>query len=189
MKSNFLISSSFDKSIIKKDNFVFYYPDLFGSAISTINSRNMISITKIFRFEAAHAIFGYQGKCGAVHGHSYELHVTVRSEANAYLESPGFIIDFKDLKTIVMETIINKMDHHLMLSGSYIKHHGEKNADNVMAFEVEPSAENLLLYISKELTAALPSNIRLSALKLFETRDSYAEWKNEYTHHRWPGSL
>ena len=37
----------------------------------------MITITKIFRFEAAHAIHGYPGACANLHGHSYELHVRV----------------------------------------------------------------------------------------------------------------
>jgi 6-pyruvoyltetrahydropterin/6-carboxytetrahydropterin synthase len=40
----------------------------------------MISITKIFRFETAHAIFGYEGPCAHIHGHSYELHVSVAAE-------------------------------------------------------------------------------------------------------------
>ncbi len=37
----------------------------------------MLQITKIFRFEMAHAVFGYAGKCSHIHGHSYVLHVTI----------------------------------------------------------------------------------------------------------------
>ena len=36
-----------------------------------------IRITKKFRFEAAHALYGYDGKCKNIHGHNYNLFVTV----------------------------------------------------------------------------------------------------------------
>ena len=39
----------------------------------------MLLLTKIFDFETAHAIDGYNGMCKNIHGHSYELHVTVGS--------------------------------------------------------------------------------------------------------------
>lgn len=36
-----------------------------------------IRITKQFNFETGHALYGYDGKCKNVHGHSYKLYVTV----------------------------------------------------------------------------------------------------------------
>jgi 6-pyruvoyltetrahydropterin/6-carboxytetrahydropterin synthase len=36
-----------------------------------------IRITKKFSFETGHALYGYDGKCKNVHGHSYKLSVTV----------------------------------------------------------------------------------------------------------------
>ena len=36
-----------------------------------------IRITKQFTFEAGHALYGYDGKCKNLHGHSYKLYVTV----------------------------------------------------------------------------------------------------------------
>jgi 6-pyruvoyltetrahydropterin/6-carboxytetrahydropterin synthase len=36
-----------------------------------------IRITKQFSFETGHALYGYDGKCKNVHGHSYKLSVTV----------------------------------------------------------------------------------------------------------------
>jgi 6-pyruvoyltetrahydropterin/6-carboxytetrahydropterin synthase len=36
-----------------------------------------IRVTKLFRFEMAHALNGYDGPCKNIHGHSYELQVTV----------------------------------------------------------------------------------------------------------------
>ncbi|MDG1792604.1 MAG: 6-carboxytetrahydropterin synthase, partial [Flavobacteriaceae bacterium] len=38
---------------------------------------NKIRITKQFNFETGHALYGYDGACRNVHGHSYKLFVTV----------------------------------------------------------------------------------------------------------------
>ena len=40
----------------------------------------MIRITKAFKFEMAHALYGYDGLCKNIHGHSYRLWVTIRGE-------------------------------------------------------------------------------------------------------------
>ena len=39
---------------------------------------SIIRITKQFNFETGHALYGYDGKCRNVHGHSYKLSVTVQ---------------------------------------------------------------------------------------------------------------
>jgi 6-pyruvoyltetrahydropterin/6-carboxytetrahydropterin synthase len=139
----------------------------------------MLQITRIFRFEMAHALNGYNGSCKNIHGHSYELHVTVSSDRNSseYIAAPGFIIDFKELKKIVQQTIIDKFDHKLVLSQAFITiNPAAQNNENLVEFEEEPSAENLLIYISNILRKCLPHSAHLNRLKLFETRDSYAEW-------------
>ena len=81
----------------------------------------MIQITKIFHFEMAHAIHGYEGACKNIHGHSYELHVSVCA-ANGnrdYIPAPGFVVDFSEIKKIVNKTVIEKFDHKLLLSESF----------------------------------------------------------------------
>ena len=56
----------------------------------------------------AHAIHGYGGICKNMHGHSYELHVTVSSAIGntSYLPEPGFLLDFKEIKKLVNEAVI-----------------------------------------------------------------------------------
>ncbi|HQQ12325.1 MAG TPA: 6-carboxytetrahydropterin synthase, partial [Bacteroidales bacterium] len=63
-----------------------------------------IRITKEFKFEMAHALLGYDGPCRNVHGHSYELIVTVIGEpiAETGHVKLGMVMDFGDLKRIVM---------------------------------------------------------------------------------------
>lgn len=138
----------------------------------------MIQVTKIFRFETAHALHGYHGACRHVHGHSYQLHVTVRAdEPESYFPTPGMLIDFKELKRMVNEAVVNRLDHALMVSSAYLQANpGLSSVENVLVIAAEPSAENLLLFIRDALRHQLPAGISLAALKLFETADSYAEW-------------
>jgi 6-pyruvoyltetrahydropterin/6-carboxytetrahydropterin synthase len=140
----------------------------------------MLQITKIFRFEMAHAIHGYPGKCKDIHGHSYELHVTVAShdKNKNFLPGAGLVIDFRELKHIVNDGLVRQLDHKLVLSGDFMKAHSLAQADNLLQWEHEPSAENILVYIQRLLREKMPQHIRLIKLKLFETNDSYAEWIN-----------
>lgn len=139
----------------------------------------MLTITKIFRFEMAHALYGYNGPCQHIHGHTYELHVSVTASSpeQGYIEAPGYMVDFKELKQIVTAAILTQLDHKLCLSQAYMEANGVvvKTA-NLLLFEAEPSVENLLLYIRHRLQQQLAPAIRLYALKLYETKDSYATW-------------
>ena len=141
----------------------------------------MLRITKIFYFDSAHAIHGYDGGCKHIHGHTYELHVTVSNSASGdeFLPSPGMIIDFKELKKIVSTAVLKNFDHRLLLSEDYLK---SKKAlsfhESLVALEAEPTAENLLICIRKQIEKELPQGVHLAALKLYETNSSYAEWIN-----------
>lgn len=139
----------------------------------------MITLTKIFHFEMAHAIHGYPGACKNVHGHSYELYVTISSAINdaGYIPAPGFLIDFKEIKKQVTKSVVNKLDHQLLLSEKFLKKNKLfSSAENLVIFEAEPTAENLLIYIRNILQKNIPKNTHLTHLKLFETKDSFAEW-------------
>lgn len=139
----------------------------------------MLQLTKIFHFEMAHAICDYPGSCRHIHGHSYELHVTVASFENAdnYIPSPGFEIDFKEIKHVVNDSVIGSFDHKLVLSNSYlVKNPMLVSLENLVIWSEEPTAENILIYILRTLEAVLPEKVVLSRLKLYETKDSYAEW-------------
>ncbi|HQV59647.1 MAG: 6-carboxytetrahydropterin synthase [Chitinophagaceae bacterium] len=136
-------------------------------------------VTKIFNFEMAHAISDYPGSCNNIHGHSYELHVTVSTinQEKCYLAPPGFILDFKELKKLVNTHVIQALDHKLILSKNYLGKNSSINPlENLVPWESEPTAENLLLYIQSVLSENLPVNIKLAKLKLYETKGSYAEW-------------
>ena len=64
-----------------------------------------IRITKQFNFETGHALYGYDGKCRNVHGHSYKLSVTVIGKpiTDTSHVKLGMVIDFGDLKNMVID--------------------------------------------------------------------------------------
>jgi len=142
----------------------------------------MIFVTKIITFEMAHAIDGYHGPCNSIHGHSYELHVTVycRHNENAYIPAPGFVIDFKELKSIMEQMVKEIFDHKIILSKAYLEKNKQLSGQpNLIVWSAEPTAENILLFISKLLREKLPQPILLRCMKLYETKNSYAEWASE----------
>ena len=141
-----------------------------------------IRITKKFSFETGHALFGYDGKCKNVHGHSYCLWVTVIGQPIADKTNPkyGMVIDFRDLKSIVQKEIVEKFDHatvfnkntpHLELA-TYL----EKQGHTIILVNYQPTSEMMILDFAKTIQAQLPKKIRLYSLRLEETKDSYAEW-------------
>lgn len=139
----------------------------------------MIAITRIFSFETAHAIYGYAGACRNIHGHSYTLHVTITAteEIREYIPDEGILFDFTDLKKLVNERVIEKLDHRLLLSTAFLKKHpGLYSAENLFEIPWEPTAENLLIWIAQQTSPALPAHVKLGGLKLYETKNSYAVW-------------
>ena len=73
----------------------------------------MTTVTKIFTFDACHHLPHYDGACNKQHGHTYKLEVTVTGKVDRDITNPkcGMIIDFKDLKKIVDDTVISNHDH------------------------------------------------------------------------------
>ena len=77
-----------------------------------------IRITKEFKFEMAHALYGYDGLCKNIHGHSYKLWVTVKGnvlQKNNHKKN-GMVMDFGELKQITNKHIIDKYDHSFVLN-------------------------------------------------------------------------
>ena len=142
---------------------------------------NKIRLTKIFNFEMAHALWNYDGSCRNVHGHSYQLFVTVIGEPIRDLNSPqnGMVIDFSDIKKLVKTQIIDDLDHNFMVSSDAdIEQLKKVNQmfEKLKIVDFQPTCENILLYIADILKTKLKGDIRLISLKLCETPTSYAEW-------------
>jgi len=128
----------------------------------------MVTITKEFRFDAAHRLFLKDltdqenlevfGKCSRMHGHTYCLRITISGK----VQQNGMILNFTDLKQIVEEKIISRYDHSFLNELDEYK-------------DLPATAENMALYIFKELTSFLEGHgVTLTQVQLYETQDSWA---------------
>lgn len=133
----------------------------------------MLTVTKHFGFEACHHLPYYEGACHNIHGHSYKLDVTVGGNIIKDTNNPkcGMIVDFKDLKKIVKESVVDRYDH-----------------SNLNDFFENPTAEIMVVDIAYSIMQKLPKEVYLVSVKLWETEDSYAEYLPSYDYIQ-PGSI
>lgn len=124
----------------------------------------MISICKTMYFEASHTLPFHKGKCSHLHGHSYKLMVEINgSIKKGGKPDSGMIIDFGCLKDMITKEVINPFDHRHL--NNFVKN---------------PTAEILVEKIARYLQIALSQErpkVHLEMVRLYETRDSYAEWR------------
>ena len=142
----------------------------------------MIHLTKEFSFESAHTLWGYDGKCREIHGHSYRLFVTIKGEPISDEQNPklGMVMDFGELKSIVAREITDRLDHSFVMrrteQAEALAEAMGSQFTNVVLVDYQPTCENMLIDFAARLKAALPKGITLHSLRLHETATSYAEW-------------
>ncbi|MBU1369827.1 MAG: 6-carboxytetrahydropterin synthase [Bacteroidetes bacterium] len=140
-----------------------------------------IRITKEFHFEMAHALKGYDGPCRNIHGHSYELKVTLTGTPIEDTSNPklGMIMDFGDLKKIVKQQVVDVFDHALVLNKAASQEmiqHLQQHFDKVLLLDYQPTSELMVGDFAARIATALPDNIQLFSVLLRETGTAYAEW-------------
>jgi 6-pyruvoyltetrahydropterin/6-carboxytetrahydropterin synthase len=134
----------------------------------------MIYITRREHFNAAHKLYKEEwsqeknesvfGRCANAnwHGHNYDLFVTIKGEIN---EDTGFVIDLKDLKNIILDHVVDKLDHrNLNLDVDFMK--GKMASTEVLAIEIW---KQLSQHISSRGAA-------LHCIKLYETSNNFVEY-------------
>jgi len=141
----------------------------------------VIRITKEFKFEMAHALKDYDGACRNIHGHSYEMKVTISGTPVDDKNNPklGMVMDFGDLKKIVRETIVEVFDHALVLQDNYpnnLKAELKNNFNKIIFLDYQPTSELMVADFAERIKAKLPDSVSLKYLLLRETVTSYAEW-------------
>ncbi|MDR2492437.1 MAG: 6-carboxytetrahydropterin synthase QueD [Coriobacteriales bacterium] len=103
-------------------------------------------------FDAAHALIGYPGQCKNVHGHTWDVEVSVRG---IDLDSIGIVYDFKDLKED-LTCILEAYDHKFL--------------NEVPPFDaINATAENLARIIYEQLEALLPPRLELVEVSVWES--------------------
>lgn len=129
----------------------------------------------------AHALWNYDGPCRNIHGHSYQLFVTLSGEASTDQESPklGMVMDFTDLKKIVRKSVVEVFDHSVVISSKASRpeiQRVEQMFDKFYVVDYQPTCENLVTDMASRIQKLLPESVSLHSLKLVETETSYAEW-------------
>ena len=134
-----------------------------------------VYITRKMHFNAAHRLHNPDksdawnqetfGKCNNPnwHGHNYVLEVTVAGEPDP---DTGYVIDLAELKRIMQEKVIDRVDHCNL------------NVDVDFMQGIMPSTENFVVAIWNELADALPAG-RLHKVRLQETERNIAEYRGE----------
>jgi len=140
-----------------------------------------IRVTKHFHFEMAHALFQYDGLCRNIHGHSYNLQVSLIGEVKKEPGHPkdGMVLDFGDLKKVVKSKIVDRFDHALMINSLFTKSQIDllkQTSERIIVVDFQPTSENIVTYIAEILKQHLPSGVSLFSIRLYETVTSYAEW-------------
>jgi 6-pyruvoyltetrahydropterin/6-carboxytetrahydropterin synthase len=141
-----------------------------------------IRITKQFSFETGHALYGYDGKCKNVHGHSYKLFVTVIGSPIEDKNNVkyGMVIDFTDLKKIVKEEVVDVFDHATVFNKNTphieLAQELKDRGHHVILVDYQPTSEKMVIDFVQKIKSRLPQNIELFSLRLQETDSSFAEW-------------
>ena len=140
-----------------------------------------MKISKIFTFDASHMLDRHDGKCQNLHGHTYQLEVTVASILINEGAKAGMVMDFADLKTWVKQTILEPFDHAFL-------YHGNNERESQIAALLEgwqmktlrlnqrTTAEHLAIEMYHRLQAV---GVPVCRIKLWETPTSYAEYEGE----------
>jgi len=108
-------------------------------------------LTRDYRFEAAHFLprVPEEHKCRRMHGHSYQVRVTIEDEIDPDL---GWLMDFAAVDQVV-EPVIAEIDHRVL--------NDIPGLDN-------PTSELLAVWLWKRLAGRLP----LTEVEVAETVDS-----------------
>jgi len=134
----------------------------------------MYKLTKKIDFCYGHRLLEYEGKCAHAHGHNGALEIEVGSET---LDRLGMVVDFGEIEAKIAKFVDSELDHKMLLRRDdplveALKEVGE----SPFLMEDNPTAENIAKLILEE---ARREGLPVIAVRLWETRDSMAEYRIE----------
>ena len=104
-------------------------------------------------FDAAHYLRDYQGKCEELHGHRFEVAVSVRAES---VNQIGLTYDFVELKRLLGE-VLKEYDHSCL-------------NDKAPFDQINPSSENIAVTIYQQLKDILgETSPKISSVQVWES--------------------
>lgn len=119
----------------------------------------LYALTVRTSFAAAHRLREYEGNCERLHGHNWQVEVTVESSA---LDPRGMAIDFRAIKDALAEALAG-FDHRYL--------------NEVPPFDaLNPSSENLARHLFEEMERKMPGPVRVARVTVWESEDARAEY-------------
>jgi queuosine biosynthesis protein QueD len=123
-----------------------------GNPMTDMATIGIYTLTIREHFDAAHALVGYPGQCRNLHGHTWDVEVSVRGTE---LDEVGIVYDFNGLKANLRE-ILGQYDHRYL--------------NEIAPFDtVNATAENLARVIYEQMVELLPEGIELVEVAVWES--------------------
>jgi 6-pyruvoyl tetrahydropterin synthase/QueD family protein len=126
----------------------------------------MYSVTKTFKFDAAHRLFTMPEthKCRNIHGHSYVVRVGIYIEDIKKMKNPNMVVDFGILKKFQEE--LDNLDHSIILHEQdplveVLKKHVCRVI--VMPFENDVTAENMAVMFANSINHMCINEFKIAA--------------------------
>ncbi|SRR5579885_2290192 len=131
----------------------------------------MYKMSREISFCYGHRLLNYSGKCRYLHGHNGRAIITLQCDE---LDSLGMVLDFSDLKQVVVPWIENEIDHRMLLHKDdpfvqILKDMGEP----IKILECNPTAENIARLIFDFVKS---SGYPVSDVVLWETASCFATY-------------
>jgi 6-pyruvoyltetrahydropterin/6-carboxytetrahydropterin synthase len=122
-------------------------------------SPGIYTLTVRASFSAAHRLREYDGNCERLHGHNWQVEVSVASER---LDDRGIALDFRAIKAAVND-ILSGLDHRYL--------------NEVAPFDrLNPSSENVARYLFEEMERKVPAPARIARVTVWESEDARADY-------------
>lgn len=134
----------------------------------------MYKVSKEIKWDQAHRLINYEGKCAELHGHTYTAIITFGCNS---LDEKGFVLDFGLISEIMKGWIDKFWDHGTIL------HRDDPFLPSVMLYNKKvytlpcnPTAENMAKTLFDICRTAMPQgkNYHIISVEVKETPTSSA---------------
>ena len=130
-------------------------------------------ISKQIKFDCAHMLSDYDGKCANLHGHTYHGTITLSGEVDP---NTGMLIDYNEIKHLV-----DMFDHAVVFSSEGVRNIAEQELYDWtsrygmrrIVIEGKSTAENIAKYLADRFVQTW-DNVRIATVSLSETDGSFA---------------
>ena len=104
-------------------------------------------------FASAHSLRDYPGDCARLHGHNWQVEVSLCSQV---LDDSGIAIDFREIKKQT-KLVVKRLDHQYL--------------NEIKPFDVlNPTAENIAKYFFDEIALLITNkDVKVKEVMIWET--------------------